>query len=437
MADLVIPIREYIGESSYNWETDSYEWATNCDDLRWAIDYAGYTNQAFDRIVLEIGTCYGGSVDTGLEMFHYLQNLDVPVHTRILGTVASMGTIVPLAGDTIECSQTSRWMVHAPSNEFWGTAAEIAADLKGLNAGTAALAAVYTARTGADAATVAGWMSQDTWFTAAEALAAGLCTAVLPLRPKSAPAPTLNTTQATARRTRFAEAVARADKRTTPKPTTTPAAASAAASPSAPMATVVPKPTPRTAASAAKTAAKPAQARKTLFTQLKELFNGIDAEEQDGEAEAATDTAMAMESTELENGAFLYHDGALAVDTAVFEDEAMTIVPADGDYDTADGQVITVAGGIATAIAPDPATAATVVAPATATAQLTKRLDALEAKFGTSQAENATLKAENERLKAVKPPLPTPKARIAGKEAPDPKAEAARRAPATRDPFAS
>ena len=33
-------------------------------------------------------------------------------------------------------------------------------------------------------AAVAGWMSQDTWFSAAEALAAGLCTAVLPLRQK-------------------------------------------------------------------------------------------------------------------------------------------------------------------------------------------------------------------------------------------------------------
>ena len=425
MADLVIPIREYIGESSYNWATDCYEWATNCDDLRWAIDYAGYANQEFDRIVLEIGTCYGGSVDAGLEMFHYLQGLDVPVHTRILGTVASMGTIIPLAGDTIECAQTSRWMVHAPSNEFWGTAAAITADLKGLHIDTQALADVYTARTGADAATVAAWMSQDTWFSATEALAAGLCTAVLPLRPKTAPAADLTTAQATIARRRFAEAVARADKRTAPTAQTP---ATPAPTPSVmpdvkkPLAAAV-KPTPR---AAAKPAVKAATARKTLFTQLKELFNGID-EEEEGEATADGSTA-AVESTELDNGALLYHDGPLAVDVHVYEDEALTTHPADGDYDTKDGQMITVAGGIVTALVA--ATAAAPAAETTASAALAKRLDALEASLKNEQAAKATLEAENTRLRQNKPPMPTARASRANADASDPKAAKSIKEPA-------
>jgi ATP-dependent protease ClpP protease subunit len=433
MADLVIKIREYIGESSWNWYTDEYEWATNTEDLRLAVDYANYMGQAYDRIVLEIGNCYGGYVDEGLAMFHYLQGLDVPVHTRILGTVASMGTIIPLAGDTIEAAQTSQWMVHAPSNEFGGTAAEIRAGLKYLDGDTQALAAVYAARTGADEATIAQWFTQDTWFTADEALAAGLCTQVNPLRPKSAPAAPATEAQARQYRQRFAQAVARADKRT-PSPAKTPAAAAAAPTPApkpAPMATTTaPKPKPRAAAPAPKPTAKPAQARKTLFTKLMEAL-GI---EEDGEetaettAEAAT---AAVESTELDNGAFLYHDGALAQGTLVFNDEALTEATADGDYDTADGQVVSVAAGAVTALAAAEATATTTEGEPTATAALAKRLDRLEASLKEEQGKSAALAAENTRLKGVKPPMPQARAaRADGAQALNPK-----EAPSVKQPI--
>jgi ATP-dependent protease ClpP protease subunit len=420
MADLVIKIREYIGESSWNWYTDEYEWATNCDDLRMAVEYAGYAGQEFDRVVLEIGNCYGGSVREGMAMFHYLQELGVPILTRIMGTVASMGTIIPLAGDEVEAAQTAQFMVHSPSDEFWGTAAEVAADLKGLQDMQSGMSYVYVARTGSDAATVATWLTQDTWFTAAEALAVGLCTSVLPLRPKTAPAaPVLNEAQATVRRKRFAEAVARADKRTSP----TAKLPAAPASISAPVMTKVAKPiaaavkpTPRAAAPTVKPAGKTTQptARKTLFTQLKELFNGIEEED---EATAEVDAATAaIESTELDNGAFLYHDGALAVDTAVFNDEALTEATGDGDYDTADSQVITVASGVVTAIGAAAATAA--AAPATesaAVAALRKEFDQMKAKLEQAEAEVA-------QLKKIKPPMPTARAARPNADAPDPKA---------------
>ena len=417
MADLLIPIHEYIGESSYNWETDTYERATNCEDLRWAVQCREWSGEAFDRVVLEVGNCYGGSVYEGLAMFHYLQGLNVPILTRIMGTVASMGTVLPLAGDDIECAQTSQWMIHAPSNEFWGTSAEIKAGLKGLDGDTQALADLYAARTGADAATVAQWMSQDTWMTAAEALAAGLCTSVLPLRPKTAPAaPVLNEAQARARRTRFAEAVARADKRT-PSIANLPTTASAPIS--APMAkpTTAPKPTPRAAAPAAP---KSPQARKTVVQQILEAL-GITGEaptESAAEAEAAD-----VQSTQLDNDAYLYHDGALAQGSLVFNDEALTEATADGDYDTADAQVISVAAGAVTAIAAATEAAAPAATPAAATATLAQRLDALEAKLKTVEGSNASLTAENERLKKLKPAMPTArKPTASGSEAPDPKA---------------
>jgi ATP-dependent protease ClpP protease subunit len=422
MADLVIKIREYIGESSWNWYTDEYEWATNCDDLRMAVEYAGYAGQEFDRIVLEIGNCYGGSVYEGMAMFHYLQELGVPVLARVLGTVASMGTVLVLAADEIEAAQTAQWMVHAPSDEFWGTASQVAADLKGLQDLQAILSEVYVARTGQDAATVASWLTQDTWFRAAEALAVGLCTSVTPLRPKSAPAPAVATeAQAKLQRKRFAEAVARADTRTSPL-AKTPAVPAPISMPDVkkPITAAV-KPAPRAATPAAKPAVKAAQpqARKTLFTQLKELFNGIE-EEDDATAEADSATA-AIESTELDNGAFLYHDGALAQGTLVFNDEALTEATADGDYDTADGQVVSVAAGAVTALAAE-ATATTTEAATTesaAVAALRKEFNTLKASLSK---ENEDLRAENTRLKGVKPPMPQARAaRADGAQALNPK----------------
>jgi ATP-dependent protease ClpP protease subunit len=399
MADLVIKIREYIGESSYNWYTDEFEWATNCDDLRMAVEYAGYAGQAFDRIVLEIGNCYGGSVMDGLAMFHYLQGLNVPILTRIMGTVASMGTILPLAGDDIECASTSQFMVHAPSNSFDGTAAEIAAQLKGLDDCGAALALIYTTRTGSDAATVAEWMSKDTWLTAAEALVAGLCTSVLPLRPKAAPQPT--EAQASVRRTRFAEAVARADKRTPPTPTKPAANA---------VPLIMPTPRVKTPVAAAKKAAQP-QARKTLFQQLKDLINGADEEEvATAEVEAAADP----QSTALADSETVWHDGPLVVGTsAIFNDEALTEPTPDADYTTADGQVMTVAGGICTALGPDPDAVAE-----------TPAVAAMRQELADAKAKLATAEAEAERLKKLKPALPTARKSVPNADAPDPKAKA-------------
>ena len=421
MADLVIKIREYIGESSWNWYTDEYEWATNCDDLRMAVEYAGYAGQEFDRVVLEIGNCYGGSVREGMAMFHYLQELEVPIQARVLGCVASMGTVLVLAADEIEAAQTAQWMVHAPSDEFWGTASQVSADLKGLQDLQAILSEVYIARTGQDAATVASWLTQDTWFRAAEALAVGLCTSVLPLRPKSAPAPaTATEAQAQLRRKRFAEAVARADKRTSPIAKTP-----ASPAPTSPVMPDVKKPIAAAVKPTPRAAAKPAvkdqpTARKGIIQQLKKLFSDLDSED---EATAEVDAATAvLESTELDNGAFLYHDGALAVDGHVYEDEALTTHPADGDYDAKDGQVITVAAGIVTKLEPAATTTAAAAPAADATASLAKRFDALEASLKAVTKERDEAVATAKLLRQQKPPMPTARAARANADAPDPKA---------------
>lgn len=93
----------------------------------------------------------------------------------------------------------------------------------------------------------------------------------------------------------------------------------------------------------------------------------------------------------------------------------MTEATADGDYDTADSQVISVAAGAVTAIAA--AEASTTATDTTAVAALRKEFDELKGKLATAQAEVA-------QLKKLKPAMPTARKAGANADAPDPKAKA-------------
>ena len=114
MAELVIKIHEYIGESEFNWDTLAFEWATNANDVRRAVEWAQYDGVAVDSICLEMGTCFGGSTIAGTEIFNYLQGLGIPVRKRILSFAASMATVVMLAGDEVECDASTQFLHSRP-----------------------------------------------------------------------------------------------------------------------------------------------------------------------------------------------------------------------------------------------------------------------------------------------------------------------------------
>lgn len=89
-------------------------------------------------------------------------------------------------------------------------------------------------------------------------------------------------------------------------------------------------------------------------------------------------------STKLADETSLYYDGDLAVNTAVFTDEAMSTPAADGNYTLEDGRTVTVAGGKVTEI--KEATAAE------DTAALTAENTQLKADLATKDTEIAALK---------------------------------------------
>lgn len=410
--ELIIPIREYIGQSQWNWETGEFEWATSIDDVKMLFEYAAYAGQAVTSILVEIGKCYGGSTFDGKEIYHYLQNTGLPIRTRILSFAGSMGSVIPLAGEEIEMEASAQILVHGPSGGADGTVEQMTSGLKLLTNERQALHDIYVARTGQPTEVVQEWMSKDTFFTAAEALAAGLVTKVIPLAPRNAAV--LNNVQASARRAKYAGIVARAEKRAAvraavPKPKVKSAAAPAPTTPR-PMAkkvitagaAVARRPTTAAAPAAKPAAAKPAALnanQKAVAAFAKQLGVTIKMEG-DATAEVEETTAEVVETVLVDGAGSLFSDGELAVDSAVFNDEALSVATADGTYETEAGQDVTIAGGVVTEITD-----------VEAEAEESPVITALMAKLDT-------LTAQVEKFSKAVPPTPRAKGTV---QTPDPK----------------
>ena len=422
MPELTIHVPGYIGPSYLEESEDGWfcEWVQGITkaDVEMQIEWAKMLGEPADSILLEISTCDGGSTIEGFAIYNYLRSLGLPIRTRILALAASMAVPLALAADEApEMDYTAQLMLHSATFNG-GVYAETSKDLRAqadrLDNTNQLLTDLLIARTGQAPEVVAEWMSKDTWLTATQAQAVGLCSKVNPLAPKLTPVEA--DTVITARRKRTTATMARASHRAT---LTATHAAPTPAPISVPMATSATKPTPRAAAPAAKAPA----ARKTLFTKLLNAL-GID---EDGNEVADETTALAadVQRTAVTDGT-LYHDGPLAVDAVVYTDEDLTETAAAGEYDTTDGQTITVGdAGVVTALAP--------VADAlvdTSTAALARRLDRLEANERTSQETIASLTADNERLRKLKPALPQARTARPNADAPDPKTLAAPKAQA-------
>ena len=103
--------------------------------------------------------------------------------------------------------------------------------------------------------------------------------------------------------------------------------------------------------------------------------------------------------TETSDGV-IYHDGELAVDTAVFTDAEMTTPVGDGEVTLVDGRVITVAGGIVTAIVESDSEQEAVAALKIANLRLINEAKVKDAKIKTLEAENKTIKEAQAETKS-------------------------------------
>lgn len=123
----------------------------------------------------------GGSVFDGIAIHTALRQHPAPKAVFITGIAASAASVVAMAGDTITMGELAMMMIHNATNFTGGDKAEHAKQTEILTALDGRIAASYIAKTGASMEDTLSQMAAETWFTAEEAVAAGLATDIFHL----------------------------------------------------------------------------------------------------------------------------------------------------------------------------------------------------------------------------------------------------------------
>lgn len=141
-------------------------------------------NSGASKINLQINSP-GGSVTEGLAISAFIKAFPATINTTVIGLAASIATPIALAGDTVSIDRDSFFMIHNPWSFTAGEADDLREQADLLDKIQNQLADIYLAqikkagklvsnRTDSTKKQIIDWMNNETWFTAQEALDAGL-----------------------------------------------------------------------------------------------------------------------------------------------------------------------------------------------------------------------------------------------------------------------
>lgn len=140
---------------------------------------AEFRSIAESDVTLEINTP-GGNVFDGLAMFNAMKFSDKNITVKVMGIAASMGSYLAMVGSKIVMPENTFMMVHNPLNAIYGNAADMREMADVLDKIGASLTSTYVARTGKSLEEVSTLLANESYLTAAECLALGLCDEVTP-----------------------------------------------------------------------------------------------------------------------------------------------------------------------------------------------------------------------------------------------------------------
>lgn len=125
----------------------------------------------------------GGEVISGLAVYDYIQLMKAPVRTVCIGTAASMGAILFLAGDKREMLSHTRLMIHDPAYGGGDMAGKKSHELQQyvdkLRQMQEITAKIIAEKTGRSLAEVYEKTKEDSYFNAPEAMEYGLATGIV------------------------------------------------------------------------------------------------------------------------------------------------------------------------------------------------------------------------------------------------------------------
>lgn len=114
----------------------------------------------------------GGDVFEGLAIYNLLKNHPAKVTTHIDGLAASMGSVIAMAGDIINMPENAMMMIHKPWGIQGGDADDMRKYAELMDKLETSMIGAYR-RTGLSDDELKALLKQETWYTGAEAVAAG------------------------------------------------------------------------------------------------------------------------------------------------------------------------------------------------------------------------------------------------------------------------
>ena len=119
----------------------------------------------------------GGVVDTGFDIFNYLKSLGLPITTVGSGLVASIATVIFMAGDKRVLTTGTEFMIHLPMGGIDnGTADEIENYAQEVRDCENRLIKFYSQQTGLNSEALQPLLRNETWLTEDQATSLGFAT---------------------------------------------------------------------------------------------------------------------------------------------------------------------------------------------------------------------------------------------------------------------
>lgn len=146
-------------------------------DSWWGINAASFVRdlEALDveTINLRVNSP-GGSVYDGVAIMNALRRHPANVIATVDGLAASAASFIIQAADEVIMGRGTELMIHEASNICWGNAADMLVEAGHLDRVSGTIAGIYAERAGGTAAEWRAAMQAETWYSADEAVKAGL-----------------------------------------------------------------------------------------------------------------------------------------------------------------------------------------------------------------------------------------------------------------------
>ncbi|MFD6357936.1 head maturation protease, ClpP-related [Nocardia tengchongensis] len=148
-------------------EIDSY-WGVSAEDFARELDAIDA-----DEIMVKINSP-GGNVYDGLAIMNALADHPAKIITSVEGLAASAASFIAMSGDERIIRPGAEMMIHNAWTVAAGGAADLRAAADQCERTSASVASIYAERTGGDVADWQAAMDAETWYSAQEAVDAGL-----------------------------------------------------------------------------------------------------------------------------------------------------------------------------------------------------------------------------------------------------------------------